>query len=219
MITAISMFILALAVSLDSFGVGIMYGLRKIKIPLISIIIIAICSGAIIFISMQMGVLLLKFLPPVLAKIIGSFILVSIGVWAIIQMKIQRKNDDEREPVAVISDEKKTIVHIELKRIGLVIEILKKPVKADVDRSGVISASEAAFLGIALSLDAFGAGIGAALIGFSPMLTSIVIAFSSGCFILLGLRTGYIFSETRWIRRLTMLPGIILIVMGLMKLL
>ncbi|NBI28305.1 sporulation membrane protein YtaF [Chengkuizengella marina] len=219
MITAISMLILALAVSLDGFGVGIMYGLRKIKIPLISIIIIAICSGVIIFISMQMGVLLLKFLPPFLAKIIGSMILVSIGIWAIIQMKIQRKNDNEREPVTVVSDEKKTIVHIELKRIGLVIEILKKPVKADVDRSGVISASEAAFLGIALSLDAFGAGIGAALIGFSPLLTSIVIAFSSGCFILLGLRTGYIFSETRWIRRLTVLPGIILIVMGLIKLL
>lgn len=219
MIAAISMFILALAVSLDGFGVGIMYGLRKIKIPLVSIIIIAICSGAIIFISMQMGVFLLKFLPPFIAKLIGSLILVSIGIWAIIQMKIQRKNDKEREPVAIISDEKKTIVHIELKRIGLVIEILKKPVKADVDRSGVISASEAAFLGIALSLDAFGAGIGAALIGFSPLLTSVVIALSSGCFILLGLRTGYIFSETIWIRRLTVLPGIILIVMGLIKLL
>ncbi|MDP5274447.1 sporulation membrane protein YtaF [Chengkuizengella axinellae] len=219
MVTAISMFILALAVSLDGFGVGVMYGLRKIKIPLLSIIIIAICSGAVIFTSMQIGVLLLKVLSPFVAKIIGSLILVSIGIWAIIQMKIQQKNEKEREPVSIVSDEKKTIVHIELKRIGLVIEILKTPVKADVDRSGVISSSEAALLGIALSLDAFGAGIGAALIGFSPLLTSIVIAFASGCFIILGLRIGFIFSEVRWVHRLTVLPGIILIVMGLLKLL
>ena len=74
------------------------------------------------------------------------------------------------------------VLMIELKRIGIVIQILRTPQMADVDRSGIISASEALLLGIALSLDSFGAGLGAAMIGFSPLLTALVISTASGVF-------------------------------------
>ena len=40
---------------------------------------------------------------------------------------------------------------------------------ADIDKSGVINGIEAVLLGFALSIDAFGAGIGAAILGFSPI--------------------------------------------------
>ena len=43
----VSVLLLALAVSLDSFGAGLNYGLRNIKIPIGSILIIALCSGGI----------------------------------------------------------------------------------------------------------------------------------------------------------------------------
>jgi putative Mn2+ efflux pump MntP len=45
MLPVISLLILAFAVSLDGFGVGVMYGLRKIRIPLVSIGIISLWSG------------------------------------------------------------------------------------------------------------------------------------------------------------------------------
>lgn len=214
MLPLVTLAILALAVSLDGFGVGVMYGVRKIRIPLISIAIISFCSGVVIFASMFIGVLLLQFISVETAKIIGATILIAIGIWAIIQMIIHR-NYDSREPSS-ISDKK--LVHIEFKKVGLVIEILKTPSKADVDRSGNISASEAAFLGIALSLDAFGAGIGAALVGFSPVMTSLVIAAASGVFITLGLRVGYMISNIAWVKKCSLLPGVILIVMGIIKL-
>lgn len=227
LLSIISLAVLALAVSLDGFSVGVMYGLRKIRIPILSIAIISACSGIIILTSMQIGVFLLKYISPDYAKLIGALILVGIGVWAIIQMFIQKNNDNElSSPVQTSNVEqdqeeqaklKETVLTIELKWLGIIIQILRKPSSADMDRSGNISASEAALLGIALSLDAFGAGIGAALIGYNPYLTSVLIAISSGVFISIGLRIGYIFSNAGWIRRLSFLPGCILIIMGLMK--
>lgn len=53
LIQAASMFVLAFALSLDSFGVGMTYGLRRVRIPIFSIVIISICSGMFIWLSMQ----------------------------------------------------------------------------------------------------------------------------------------------------------------------
>jgi putative Mn2+ efflux pump MntP len=235
----LSLLFLAFAVSLDGFGVGVMYGLRKIRIPLHGLLIISLCSGIIIYLSMQAGQWLLRFMSPAGARSIGAFILLGIGVWAIYQI-ITRKDEpyefDEHSakpavtqasqatqpPVAVITDAAlapKKMLRIEIKRLGLVIQILKTPSVADWDHSGNISMSEATLLGIALSLDAFGAGIGAALIGFAPLATAATIAAASGSFIGAGLAVGYRFANLSWIRRLSILPGCILILMGILKLL
>ncbi|NOU98111.1 sporulation membrane protein YtaF [Paenibacillus sp. LMG 31456] len=231
MLPIISLLFLALAVSLDGFGVGVMYGLRKIRIPLLSVTIISVCSGLIIYMSMQIGVFISKFVDPGIAKGIGGLILIGIGIWALYQVLTQKKDSAEQgenidQPTAAADfsiessiQSTKEILYIELKRLGLVIQILRTPSIADRDRSGNISASEAVLLGVALSLDAFGAGIGAALIGFTPWLTSAVIAFASGAFLATGLRIGYRYSELVWIRRLSVFPGFVLIFMGIMKML
>ncbi|MCD1258952.1 MntP/YtaF family protein [Paenibacillus athensensis] len=234
MLPVISLLILAFAVSLDGFGVGVMYGLRKIRIPLLSVGIISLWSGIIIYVSMQIGVLMAAFLSPEAARRVGAAILIGIGVWALYQMRQQKQGDsaEAEGPVALAAEVEaaareaaaaaqrvKEIVNIELKRFGLVIQILRTPSMADVDRSGNISASEATLLGLALSMDAFGAGIGAALIGYEPVLTASVIALASGTFIATGLRVGLRFAEKSWMKKLSILPGCVLILMGLMKML
>lgn len=217
----LSLIILAVAVSLDSFGVGAMYGLRKIRIPLLSILIIAGCSGLVILIAMNIGSWLSAFLSPTVAQVMGALILVGIGIWTVFQMLLQK--DEPTPPLAVTPppspNEKPAVWSIELKRIGIVIQILRTPSMADADRSGTISSSEATMLGLALSLDAFGAGIGAALVGFSPLHTAGIIAFASALFLATGLRVGFRFADLNGLRRFSVLPGIILIVMGLVKLL
>lgn len=237
MLPVVSLFILAFAVSLDGFGVGVMYGLRKIRIPLLSIGIISLWSGIIIFISMQIGVLMASFMTPLFAKRVGALILIGIGIWALAQMRQQKSQDHSEPPLSSLEhasvssmhpgetlaldtlQRTKEILYIELKRFGLVIQILRTPSIADVDKSGNISASEATLLGVALSLDAFGAGIGAALIGFIPLLTASVISISSGSFIALGLRMGFHYAEKNWMKKLSILPGCVLIIMGLFKML
>jgi putative sporulation protein YtaF len=226
MLPMVSLILLAFAVSLDGFSVGVMYGLRQIRIPLLSIGIISLCSGLIIFGSMQIGVLLTTWIQPAAASRVGATILIGIGVWALFQLLQSKQQDSESDTAAAFDSEADTsaaaisptkIIYIELKRFGLVIQILKTPAIADVDRSGNISASEATLLGVALSLDAFGAGIGAALIGFNPILTAVVIAVSSGIFIATGLQIGRRFAGTLWICKLSVLPGCVLILMGILK--
>jgi len=200
-------------VSLDSFSVGVTYGLRKVIIPVFSTIIISIASATMILLSMQIGVWIQYFLSPNVANFVGAIILISIGIWSIIQVFRQKDEDNEQE---LHVNETKVLV-IELKKIGLVIQILKKPMKADIDQSGSISSIEAIFLGLALSLDAFGAGIGASLIGFKPFVTALTIAGMSGLFILIGIKVGFLFSEFKWLKKFTIIPGIILILMGFIR--
>ncbi|MFV9511176.1 sporulation membrane protein YtaF [Tepidibacillus sp. LV47] len=209
----VSLLILSLAVSLDSFSVGVTYGFRKVLIPIYSIIIISIASAAMILLSMQLGGVVQAFLSPNIAKFIGAMILILIGIWAIIQVFRQKDEDYDHE----IGFEVQKVFIIEFKKLGLVIQILKTPMKADIDRSGSISLLEAIFLGLALSLDAFGAGLGASLIGFKPLITAISIAGMSGLFILIGMKVGFWFSEVTWLKKFTLIPGIILILMGFFR--
>lgn len=230
----VSMLVLAIAVSLDGFGVGIAYGLRRIRIPLLSVIIIACCSGFIIWLSMQAGRWLSLYLSDFIANLIGAVILMLIGSWSIVQFIRSRHHKPDTDTSTgdsnlteqLVSPDKassadkdapKQVILLELKRLGLVIQILRTPQAADVDKSGNISAMEAFMLGTALSLDAFGAGLGAALLGLPAMATAIVIAFSSALLLVFGLQTGFRFSAMRNVRLLALLPGVLLVVIGVLR--
>ncbi|CAH1204611.1 putative sporulation protein YtaF [Paenibacillus auburnensis] len=228
-----SLLLLAFALSLDGFGVGITYGLRKMKIPLLSILIISLCSGIVICVSMQVGVLLAKVVSPDAASMIGAVILVLMGCWSLVQMLMQKEREHspqgaEAQPVPLNEESvnpagdwshKSAVFSLELRHLGVVIQILRTPSSADMDDSGSISSMEALILGIALSLDAFGAGLGAALLGFSPVPTSLMIALFSGTFLLLGMKTGLKLSGSFWMKHAAALPALLLIAMGIMKLL
>ena len=217
-----SLLLLAFALSLDGFGVGITYGLRKMKIPLLSILIISLCSGVVICVSMQVGVLLARVVSPNAASVVGAVILVLMGCWSLVQMLMQKDDDHgavNAKPLDLMKIDKPEVFSLELRHLGIVIQILRTPSSADMDDSGSISSVEAMILGIALSLDACGAGLGAALLGFQPVWTSLVIAMFSGIFLVMGMKTGFRFSGSYWMKRAAVLPALMLILMGIMKLL
>ncbi|WP_088547569.1 sporulation membrane protein YtaF [Paenibacillus aquistagni] len=229
---AASLLILAFALSLDSFGVGLTYGMRRLRIPWLSVLIISICSGLVIFASMHVGALFIHWFSDRAASILGALILIGIGIWAMVQffqsqdtagsvditLEHESKHDSQALEQSSPEPQVQQILKIQLKRIGIIIQILRTPDAADMDRSGTISAQEAAWLGVALSLDAFGAGIGAALLGYSPIWTALIIAIFSGTFLQLGIRIGITFGQWRWLKRLSFLPGCLLIIIGIMKL-
>lgn len=195
-----SLILLSVAVSLDGFGAGVTYGIRKIRIPLLSVGIISVCSGTVMFLAMMAGTLFARFIPPKAASAAGALLLVAVGCWALFQLFRSGEREDRGGE-------------------NLVIRILKTPSAADLDRSGTISGGEAVFLGAALSLDAFGAGVGAAMAGFPPFATALCIASGSGLFLHLGTRFGFRVAGWSWVRQLAVLPGILLILMGIFKLL
>ncbi|MGM0752434.1 MAG: sporulation membrane protein YtaF [Bacillota bacterium] len=205
----ISLLLLAFAVSLDSFSTGLTYGLRKVKIPTKSISIISICSASSLLVAMLLGQTIGAIITPVWAGRIGGLILVVIGAAVLYQFFRPEKE-------TVLSQEK-TLINFEIKSIGLVIQILRRPLTADFDRSGTITGIEAFMLGIALSLDAFGAGIGAALLSFSPLLLTLAILVMSFTFLFSGLKMGEFFSHLRWIHRVSFIPGVLLILIGILR--
>jgi putative sporulation protein YtaF len=216
-----SMLALALAVSLDGLSAGMMYGIRKIRIPVSSVLIVSLCSGFVLFGSMAFGSLFVEWMPERTAQWIGAGILIAIGIWSILQMVLAAKREARDAGVRAVpipAPEERTLLQLEIRKLGLIIRIWKTPSEADMDRSGVITAWEAVLLGIALSLDSLGAGIGAALIGFPPVATAFLIAAASGLCIGAGAKLGFLFSGWQWIGKLTLLPGCILIVMGILKL-
>src|SRR5699024_11807929 len=80
--------------------------------------------------------------------------------------------------------------------------ILQDPMQADKDRSGVISITESFVLGTALALDAFAAGLGASMLGYTPLLTAVLVATMSGLFLYSGLKIGLLLSKDRKSTRL-----------------
>lgn len=209
MAQTISLLLLAFAVSLDSFSVGLTYGLRKMKIPLKSIAVIAVCSAAVLMAAMMIGHFLESFFSPNLAEKLGGAVLILLGGWILIQFFRPDKNE--------LLCHEKIIMNFEIKSLGIVINILRKPMTADFDRSGTINGIEAVMLGLALSLDAFGAGIGAALLGLSPIKLALAAACMSSIFVYAGMKLGSYFSKSGWMQKFSFVPGILLIIIGLLK--
>jgi len=207
-----SLLLLAFALSLDSFSVGFTYGLRKMVMPLKSILIIATCSAISLMIAVSIGHGLEKILSPQVTASLGGIILIMLGCWVLYQFFRPEKEKDKE-----LLEHEKLIVNFEIRSLGLAINILKKPMSADFDRSGTITGIEAFMLGFALSIDAFGAGIGAAMLGFSPFYLAISVAVMSSLFVFLGIKSGVFFHKFDWVQKFSFLPGVLLIIIGIWK--
>lgn len=198
------LFLLVIAVSLDGLGVGISYGIQKTRIPFLPIAIIMCCSGFMVFISMTIGDALKRFISPGLSENLGALILIGIGCFTLTKL-VQANNDQSTEPETstVITDVKK---------------VFRSPQKADLDHSGTISKQEAILLGMALALDAFGAGFAASLLHYSVVLTAVLVATMSGMFLFIGLKLGYFLSKKGEKKFLSFFPSLLLIGIGFFNL-
>src|SRR5699024_12801019 len=145
------------------FGVVFSFGLCRILLLLVSLLIIMGCSSVVILLSMMIGNILCSFISPYLALIFGGCILVFLRLFSLYNVLKSRQTESRTKEKS--TEQKRNFT-----------TILTRPDQADVDQSGSISISEAVILGIALALDAFGAGIGASIIGYSPILTTILIS-------------------------------------------
>lgn len=204
----------ALALNLDSFVSGLAYGARQIKVPLISLSIISLISMLAISISMLGGHILLSFISAISARRVGGVLLLIIGLWILYQT---RRGESESETNAVKDNCLQKMIKIHIRPLGLVIQILREPAMADLDSSGVISARESLVLGAALAMDSFGAGFSFSLLGFSTILTAIIVGLGQFLLTYLGIQAGRSITKFRLGRYLTALPGCILITLGLFK--
>ena len=208
----LSVILFSLAVSVDGFGVGLAYGMRSIRISFIPLLVICITSAAAITISMYLGTLVASLFTPETAGRLGAFILIAVGFWIIFEAWSKWKKVNEPN----LSKKKDPcLMRFRIPGLGIAIQILKEPEEADFDRSGNINPKEALFLGFALAMDALGAGFGAAVAGYQMYLIPIFVGTFKFILVLTGLWLG----QRSCISSLgvtgSLLPGVILIMLGI----
>lgn len=207
---------LAISLSLDALGVGLAYGLKQIRIPLISKLVICIFSIIYSGASLIAGSLLSNILPPYLSKLIGVSILSLMGVWMLVQAFIKR---EDSKPGSEASCNEHTLFKIAIKSLGITIQVIKNPIEGDIDKSGSIDMGESLLLGLALSVDAIGVGIGSALAGFHSAVIPPAVGIFQLLFLYAGTFLGSRFSLTPRVNKkiISVLPGVLLIFLAIMR--
>lgn len=223
----LALLLVSLAISMDSVSVGLTYGLRNMRMPFLSLVVVSGCSFAVVYGVMLVGSSLTEWLTPEIGKYIGAAVLILMGLFTLWRLIATRSGTEVQESTATSSgaivaaekqEEQEPIVLLSQFRIfGVMIQILKDPSKADADRSGHIMGWEAVMLGLALSLDAFGAGISLTFLGYSPLLVALCIAVMSALLLVVGIALGSRAGKASWLTRLTWLPPILLICIGVAK--
>ncbi|MGX4585976.1 sporulation membrane protein YtaF [Paenibacillus chitinolyticus] len=166
----------AISSSLDNLGVGISYGIRKIRIGILSNLIVAGVCFLFSYTGIWFGKWISSVLPGILPVLLSAFSLFFIGI-RIILMATPGK-----EPEIASSPSKSNGNGLR--------SILRNPEQVDRDNSKHIGIAESLILGIALSANALTNGLSAGLLGLSPFAISLTAAFGSFLTVWLGVWLG-----------------------------
>ncbi|MBM7645639.1 putative sporulation protein YtaF [Scopulibacillus daqui] len=160
--------LLGVAANLDNLGIAISYGMKKVKIPYFSNLIISIVTIILAGISLITGEVITNFVSQDIANALGGGLLIIIGgftIWSIIHDGAKKNNEQLDSSF---------------------IKILGNPDQGDLDEDRIISKIEAILIGIALSLNAMS-------VSFSSSLTSIhsyIFLFIIGLFSFISIEMG-----------------------------
>lgn len=204
--------VLALSVSIDSFGIGITYGIKNTKITNLSKLILFIVSLIATIISINFGKIISKIFLPFFTNLLGCLILVAMGMIFVFQSLSKKK-----PAIKPLNKQKK--YNFFIKWLGITIQIIKDPISSDFDKSNTISSKEALYLGTALSLDSLCIGIGSSMLNISSHLFPLLVAFFQLLFISFGnfigkeLKNSSKINDNIW----SFISGILLILIGLLK--
>ena len=197
----------SLALSLDGFGAGLAYGLRGLKVPAPSVLVVSITSALTIGFAMLLGKFVNLFIPKSFTQYLGAVLLIVIGIYVFLAGGNEEKKQSEQPAVV-----------LRFKVFGLIFQILREPQLADRDDSGVLSYQEAVLLGFALALDAFGAGIGLSLSGYPVLLTMLNVGAVKYLLLTGGIYVGKQNGKVAFIRNnARYLASLVLIFLGISR--
>ena len=201
--------LLAMSVSIDAFAAAFAYGCKKIKIPFLSINIINfICTG-VIGLSFLFGSLLAQYIPNWLATGLSFTILFLIGITklldSITKAIIKKYTNLNKE------------INLSLFNFKCILHVYADPEAADADISKSISPKEAVVLAVALSLDGFAVGLGAALANANGWIVILFTFITGAALLLLGSWLGNR-AACKMRFNLSWVAGVFLIVLAFMNL-
>lgn len=218
----LSIIVLAFSSSIDSFGIGITYGLRKTNLNKFSKFILFMISIIITTISIFIGNKLTLIFTSNITKLLGSIILIIMGLVILFQILCKKENyssiNNKAEEEINRCIEKK-VYKFFIKFLGITIQIIKDPISSDIDNSHNIDTKESIYLGIALSIDSFCIGIGSSILGLNSLLFPILVASFQFIFLSIGKIIGEKVNKISKIPNniWNLISGILLIIIGISK--
>lgn len=199
-------FLFALSANIDSFTVGISYGIKKMKISPLSTILIALIATTGTFLSMLLGKFIIKFMSENTANIIGSVSLILMGIWFIIDASIKEHCERNKK---LCNAENNLLPYKNL---------LDNPEIVDIDNSGYIDVKESIFLAFALTINNVGVGIGASITGINIFLATIFTLILSTIGLLAGCIIGNSYLSKFFGKFAPFISGISIIILGIYEL-
>ncbi|WDL97983.1 sporulation membrane protein YtaF [Alicyclobacillus sp. ALC3] len=196
-----SIIAIGIASNLDNAGVGIAYGVRRIRIPWPQNLVIAVISFVATLAAGLFGNAVTTWLSPLVANLIGTVVIVCVGVWVLMQPFIAHRAPKPKQ-----------------KNSSFITDILRNPEAADRNNNQAIGFGEAMILGVALAMNALAGGFDAGITKLDVLWTSVSVGVFS--FALLGLAA---FSGRRYAaetlgEKATIAAGILLILVGIHQL-
>jgi putative sporulation protein YtaF len=215
----------ALSSSIDNFGVGISYGVSKIRIGFAANALISLIAFVFSETGIIAGKYMAKVLPGMMSNIIAAIFLFVISI-RILLLTLSIKRDSAKRNEGALSSEGNDTRATETppvvrkrRRPSMGSKYLTNPEQADLDQSGEISMVEAVVLGVAVSMNALSNGLGAGLLKLSPLAISTTAALFSFLAIWIGCILGNKVANVRigpWTlgQFSTALSGLILLLIG-----
>lgn len=178
--------LLTVAATSDSFVIGFNYGIKDVRINRASNLFISLLCFAGTYLSMLAGRLLGGAVDSALADRLGAGVLLALGAYMLVcAMRKCRAAVAMRDPALV-----------------------------DKDRSKVIELRESLFIGLLLTLNNMGLGIGVGIAGLPILLTSAVCAAASFFFIGAGCMLGGRLRRLPLARYLEILSALLVLLLG-----
>ncbi|MBZ4666479.1 sporulation membrane protein YtaF [Mahella sp.] len=198
----LSSLLFAFSVTIDSFVVGVAYGIKKIRISLLSNFLIALISSFGTFLAMSVGLLIAALMPSAIGNALGGIILIVIGLLSILDY-FKKRCEKRKEDIDDAAD-----------LIGCT-DILDNPEKADADSSGDIDTKEAVTLAFALTINNLIVGIGASISALNIIFTTFCTFVLSIVMIAFGGLIGRHYLTKALGEYALLVSGIIIIALGL----
>lgn len=209
---------LGISSNLDTLGVGLAYGCRKMRLPFLSNLICALIPSIGTYIMMMLGEAVRYIVSAPSANILGAVILMAAGALMIIQSYRRRQLVEPRLTTGQggVWQAEEPSESRSIKNFG---QLLENPVRADSDFSGSIDLREAMVLALALTLNNLSCGFAAGLIGLNVFLTPGAALVISLIFFAAGIKIGYRFISRWFGDKSDLAAGLLLILIGLYEIL
>jgi len=183
----LSAILLAISSNVDNFAVGIAYGVKKLKIGFLSNLAIAVVSAFGTYISMTLGAIIGQYLSDQVANLLGSGVLVLLGVWGIVEtlrMDIPKvTNRVQTVGDGNIYTENKDNLNADKVNYATYVN---NPEKVDLDSSRSVDVKESIILAFSLTINNVFSGIGAGISKIDINLTTTLTFILSMLVIIVG---------------------------------